>query len=89
MERRRDLGLKEQLAKQIILELHPTVKAELQAARDAMEWLTEPSEDLDLVCQLVGFEMCCLLAVKDQLVAGKLNGFETSTRAVCSARGDC
>jgi len=80
-DRLHDLELKEQLAKQSNLELHPTVKIELEAAREAMEWLTEPSEDLDFVCQMAGFETQCLLAVKDQLVAGELKSFGTWTRA--------
>ena len=44
---------------------------ELNAARKALAWLTTPSRDLSVVCELAGFEVGCILAKRDEFMAGK------------------
>ena len=44
---------------------------ELNAARKALAWLTTPSRDLSVVCQLAGFEVDCIFVKRDEFMAGK------------------
>lgn len=76
-----ELEERERLAKQSNRELHFTVQQELEAAQETMEWLTELLDDFEIACEKAGFEAQCLLATKDQLVAGELKSFETWTGA--------
>ena len=38
------------------------LERDLQAAREAMRWLTRPSADLTQVCEMAGFEVSSILA---------------------------
>ena len=50
--------------------------SELDAARKALAWLTTPSHDLSVVCQMAGFEVDCILAKRDEFMAGKFKLIE-------------
>ena len=50
-------------------ELDPTLKTELLASRRAMNWLSKPSRDLEMVCHLAGISMHSLLAKRDYYLA--------------------
>ena len=52
------------------------LELELNAARKALEWLTQPSSDLSLVCELVGMDVSCILAKSDEFKAGKFELLE-------------
>ena len=47
------------------------LEPELNAAHKAMTWLTQPSGDLSLVCELAGMDVSCILAKADEFKAGK------------------
>ena len=49
--------------------LDPTIKTELIASRKAMRWLSKPSKDLEMVCDLAGISMHGLLAKRDYYLA--------------------
>ena len=46
------------------------LERDLQAAREAMRWLTKPSADLTEVCLMAGFEVSSILARRDKFLAG-------------------
>ena len=46
------------------------LERDLQAAREAMRWLTRPSADLTEVCVMAGFEESSILARREQFLAG-------------------
>ena len=47
------------------------LERDLQAAREAMRWLTRPSADLTEVCLMAGFEESSILAKRDEFLAGE------------------
>ena len=47
------------------------LERDLQAAREAMRWLTRPSADLTEVCEMAGFEVSSILARSEQFLAGE------------------
>ena len=47
------------------------LERDLQAAREAMRWLTKPSADLTEVCLMAGFEVSSILAKRDEFLAGE------------------
>ena len=55
------------------------LERDLQAAREAMQWLTRPSADLREVCELAGFEVSSILARREEFLAGR---FEYMKRQV-------
>ena len=46
------------------------LERDLQAAREAMRWLTKPSADLTEVCVMAGIEESSILAQREQFLAG-------------------
>ena len=46
------------------------LERDLQAAREAMRWLTKPRADLTEVCLMAGFEVSSILARRDKFLAG-------------------
>ena len=46
------------------------LERDLQAAREAMRWLTKPSADLTEVCLMAGFEVSSILAKREEFLAG-------------------
>ena len=46
------------------------LERDLQAAREAMRWLTRPSADLTQVCEMAGFEVSSILARSEKFLAG-------------------
>jgi len=52
---------------------------ELEAAREAMLWLTIPSPDLYEVCEMAEVEAECVLDSREKLEAGTLTQFKTWT----------
>ena len=52
------------------------LEPELNAARKALEWLTQPSSDLSVVCELAGMDVTCILAKADEFRAGKFELLE-------------
>ena len=46
------------------------LERDLQAAREAMRWLTKPSADLTEVCLMAGFEVSSILARSEKFLAG-------------------
>ena len=46
------------------------LERDLQAAREAMRWLTRPSADLTEVCLMAGFEVSSILARSEKFLAG-------------------
>ena len=46
------------------------LERDLQAAREAMRWLTKPSADLTEVCLMAGFEVSRILAKREEFLAG-------------------
>ena len=52
------------------------LEPELDAARKAMAWLTQPSSDLSAVCELAGMDVTCILAKADEFKAGKFELLE-------------
>ena len=75
--RLKDLEAREAVAIKNNKELHQTVAGELEAAREAMEWLTIPSEDLTEVCYLAGLHPDDVLNTRTQLENGTLTEFNT------------
>ena len=47
------------------------LERDLQAAREAMRWLTRPSADLTEVCEMADFEVSSILARSEQFLAGE------------------
>jgi len=47
------------------------LERDLQAAREAMRWLTKPSADLAEVCLMAGIEVSSILAKRDEFLAGE------------------
>ena len=46
------------------------LERDLQAAREAMRWLTRPSADLTQVCEMAGIEVSSILARSEKFLAG-------------------
>ena len=46
------------------------LERDLQAARQAMAWLTKPSADLTEVCLMAGFEVSSILARSEKFLVG-------------------
>ena len=46
------------------------LERDLQAAREAMRWLTKPSADLTEVCLMAGIEESSILARSEKFLAG-------------------
>ena len=46
------------------------LERDLQAAREAMRWLTKPSADLTEVCEMAGIEVSSILARSEKFLAG-------------------
>ena len=46
------------------------LERDLQAAREAMRWLTKPSADLTEVCVMAGIEVSSILARSEKFLAG-------------------
>ena len=46
------------------------LERDLQAAREAMRWLTKPSADLTEVCLMAGIEVSSVLARNEKFLAG-------------------
>ena len=46
------------------------LERDLQAAREAMRWLTRPSADITEVCLMAGFEESSILAQREKFLAG-------------------
>ena len=59
--------------------LSPAVVRELEAAREAMIWLTRPTPDLYAVCEMAEVSAECVLNSREQLEAGTLTQFKTWT----------
>ena len=57
----------------------PAVVRELEAAKEAMIWLTIPSPDLYAVCEMAEVEAECVLGSREELEAGTLTQFKTWT----------
>jgi hypothetical protein len=72
-----DLEAREEKARNSNRPLDPTVEVELIASREAMAWLTNPSPDLDTVCEMAGVEPECVLERRGELEAGTLKYFNT------------
>ena len=47
------------------------LERDLQAAREAMRWLTRPSADLTEVCVMAGIEESRILAKREEFLAGE------------------
>ncbi len=47
------------------------LERDLQAAREAMRWLTKPSADLTEVCLMAGIEVSSILARSEKFLAGE------------------
>ena len=54
------------------------IERDLQAAREAMRWLTRPSADLTQVCEMAGFEVSSILAKREQFLAGEFEYMKLS-----------
>ena len=52
------------------------LEPELNAAHKAMTWLTQPSGDLRLVCELAGMDVTCILSKAGEFKAGKFELLE-------------
>ena len=52
------------------------LEQELNAAGKALHWLTTPSRDLSLVCEMAGFEVGCIFTKRDEFKAGKFQLLE-------------
>ena len=55
------------------------LERDLQATREAMQWLTRPSADLRQDCEMAGFEVSSILARREEFLAGR---FEYMKRQV-------
>ena len=74
-----DLEEKVRTAKEKNKEVSPAVIRELEAAKEAMIWLTRPSPDLYAVCEMAEVSAECVLDSREQLEAGTLTQFKTWT----------
>jgi hypothetical protein len=74
-----DLEEKERRAKDNNKTLSPAVVRELEAAKEAMIWLTIPSPDLYAVCEMAEVSAECVLDSREKLEAGTLTQFKTWT----------
>ena len=74
-----DLEEKERTVIENHRKLSPAVVRELEAAREAMIWLTRPSPDLYAVCEMAEVEAECVLGSRQELEAGTLTQFNTWT----------
>ena len=74
-----DLEEKERRAKDNNKKLSPAVVRELEAAREAVLWLTIPSPDLYEVCEMAEVSAECVLDSREELEAGTLTQFKTWT----------
>ena len=72
-----DLEEKERTAIENHRNLSPAVVRELEAAREAIIWLTRPSPDLYAICEMAGVSAECVLDSREKLEAGKLSQFKT------------
>ena len=68
-----DLEEKERRAKDNNKTLSPAVVRELEAAKEAMIWLTIPSPDLYAVCEMAEVSAECVLGSREKLKAGTTN----------------
>ena len=60
------------------------LERDLQAAREAMRWLTRPSADLTEVCLMAGFEVSSILAKREEFLAGEFEFMKLSVAAMSS-----
>ena len=74
-----DLEEKVRTAKEKNKEVSPAVVRELDAAREALLWLTIPSPDLYDVCEMAEVSAECVLGSREKLEAGTLTKFKTWT----------
>ena len=74
-----DLEEKERRAIENNRKVSPAVVRELEAAREAMLWLTKPSQDLYDVCEMAEVSAECVLGSREKLEAGTLTQFKTWT----------
>ena len=74
-----DLEEKVRTAKENNKEISPAVVRELEAAREAMIWLTRSTSDLYAVCEMAGVSAECVLDSREKLEAGTLTQFKTWT----------
>ena len=54
----------------------PHLERDLNEARKAVAWLTKPSRDLAVVCEMAGIEMNSLLAQRELIESGELEAFK-------------
>ena len=74
-----DLEEKERTAIENHRKVSPAVVRELEAAREAIIWLTRPTPDLYAVCEMAGVSAECVLDSQEKLEAGTLTQFKTWT----------
>jgi len=74
-----DLEEKVRMAKETNKEISPAVVRELEAAKEAIIWLTRPTPDLYAVCEMAGVSAECVLDSREELEAGTLTQFKTWT----------
>ena len=74
-----DLEEKERTAIENHRKLSPAVVRELEAAKEAMIWLTRPTPDLYAVCEMAEVSAECVLGSREELEAGTLTQFKTWT----------
>ena len=74
-----DLEEKVRTAKENNKEISPAVVRELEAAKEAIIWLTRPSPDLYAVCEMAEVSAECVLDSREKLEAGTLTQFKTWT----------
>ena len=74
-----DLEEKERTALENRRKVSPAVVRELEAAREAMLWLTIPSQDLYEVCEMAEVSAECVLDSREELEAGTVTQFKTWT----------
>ena len=74
-----DLEEKERTAIENHRKVSPAVVRELEAAREAIIWLTRPTPDLYAVCEMAGVSAECVLDSREKLEAGTLTQFKTWT----------
>ena len=74
-----DLEEKVRTAKEKNKEISPAVVRELEAAREAIIWLTRPSPDLYAVCEMAEVSAECVLDSREKLEAGTRTQFKTWT----------
>ena len=77
--RLKDLEAKERRAIENNRKVSPAVVRELEAAREAIIWLTRPSPDLYAVCEMAEVSAECVLGSREKLEAGTLTQFKTWT----------